>query len=197
MKRWMWNILCAFSLLLWVATVGLWLRSHWIDDLWVIPSPATYSAVRSVRGNLELICTNGTGTRSPPKRLGLGSFDMDAEGAYPMLIPTIHHQPPSAACRFGIIGVELDSYIMPLKSRHQPRPVLLKYSGAYRGYRLFIPHWLLALLYLVMPLGWFKGAIRQRRRPKLGLCQKCGYDLRASPERCPECGTAIPTGAKT
>ncbi|MDB5296507.1 MAG: hypothetical protein JWO31_2490, partial [Phycisphaerales bacterium] len=48
---------------------------------------------------------------------------------------------------------------------------------------------------MVTPLfagGWLRR--RRRRRRKAGLCPACGYDLRASPGRCPECG-AGPKGA--
>jgi len=52
------------------------------------------------------------------------------------------------------------------------------------------PTWLLAAV-LLLPMGLWAGiGWRQRRRVAAGHCAHCGYDLRATPERCPECGRA-------
>jgi hypothetical protein len=53
---------------------------------------------------------------------------------------------------------------------------------------LAIRHWVLAALFLVMPLCSGIAMRRRYTRKIRGLCRVCGYDLRATPERCPECG---------
>ena len=64
------------------------------------------------------------------------------------------------------------------------------------------PEW-----YLEIPTSWTIGvnlipvavcviplsrARRRRSRRRRGLCERCGYDLRSSPDRCPECGHLHP-----
>src|SRR4051794_40069461 len=64
-------------------------------------------------------------------------------------------------------------------------------DGPTRGFLVHFTHWLSAILFAIAPTCWLLLSPRRRRanRRRLGLCPTCGYDLRATPERCPECGT--------
>lgn len=59
----------------------------------------------------------------------------------------------------------------------------------YRGYSITIPWWSVAIALLAAPAVRLVRFIMRGRRTSHGLCAVCGYDLRASPHRCPECGT--------
>lgn len=54
-----------------------------------------------------------------------------------------------------------------------------------------LPLWIPALLLTIMPTRMVFIRYRDRRRLRRGLCVCCGYDLRASTGRCPECGEAF------
>jgi hypothetical protein len=65
-------------------------------------------------------------------------------------------------------------------------------DGRYTGFGS-VKHWLLAAFTAPLPATWLLLTWRRRRRDRLarGGCPSCGYDLRATPGRCPECG-AVP-----
>jgi hypothetical protein len=52
-----------------------------------------------------------------------------------------------------------------------------------------IPYWILTMLFASPVAWWVWDRCRSVRRRHAGLCLICGYDLRATPDRCPECGT--------
>ena len=78
------------------------------------------------------------------------------------------------------------TFIVPRYS-HATLPSLP--SASMRGFTL--PLCIPALAFGSL-FGWlFLPAHRRRKRKRLGLCLKCGYDLRGSKDRCPECGEAF------
>jgi hypothetical protein len=60
-------------------------------------------------------------------------------------------------------------------------------------YRSVSVPWFYLFVPLSMPPGaWAIGWWRRRRKlHRPGLCKVCGYDMRATPGRCPECGTRV------
>jgi hypothetical protein len=67
--------------------------------------------------------------------------------------------------------------------------------SSYRGTREWyvgFPYWFLIILTSAVAIMAIVLLRRHGRRRITGACINCGYDLRATPERCPECGT-IPT----
>lgn len=84
-----------------------------------------------------------------------------------------------------------------LRPPFQAGPVSFRYLSRVNGdlWRIDIFPSRLAMTALVLPSVWFLLWYRRRRKSRINMCAKCGYDLRASKDRCRECGEAIPPSA--
>ena len=90
--------------------------------------------------------------------------------------------------RFDVLGVHYSGWNMT--ANRTPVPFVL---GTFAEVRISLG-WVVVLS-LVLGWGWVVSVVRERRIVRSGqYCRKCGYDLRATPERCPECGLVAVAG---
>jgi hypothetical protein len=94
--------------------------------------------------------------------------------------PGSTYYPPPPATFLGRVGLYLTAY----SEGHD--------SGGHSRYALTVPYWLMVAATAASPVTFLISRRRRRRAQLAGLCLWCGYDLRATPDRCPECG-AVPT----
>jgi hypothetical protein len=176
--RWMFNGITAISLLLSVATAFLWYRGFHVGDgcSWVAPGRSYQLSIDSGKGNIafSFIRVDG-GTEH------LGSA------------PGFHYE-RSKPMSFYALGWPIDfnwqglgfliRSFRSLLTSPAGNPWVLRWSF------IALPRWFVLMLLAIPPAAWL---IRHRRIVQgSGLCQTCGYDLRATPDRCPECGTIPP-----
>jgi hypothetical protein len=57
---------------------------------------------------------------------------------------------------------------------------------------LLLPPWIVPAILILALLPILIRSAKRHSRIKQGRCAGCGYDLRSSPERCPECGQPVP-----
>jgi hypothetical protein len=66
----------------------------------------------------------------------------------------------------------------------------IDYGGGWIRHAFYAPHWSVVLILAAAPAAWVFARLRNSNRAKTGQCRVCGYDLRATPDRCPECGAS-------
>ena len=193
MRRLLFNLAAFASLALFMLTVAAWARSHWRADvlqstMWEIEGPSVYNwyfLVYSAAGGLEIACDAEVRDRQSASVLQ----EISADGEWKRRRYFFAPLPP-----------EYPSPLFGSRAR-PPLGFWFRWSRTPATIRreVIVPYWSIALSTAVLPALSLIRRRRRRfreRRAALGFCAHCGYDVRASRDRCPECGAAIATPAQ-
>jgi hypothetical protein len=187
MTRRLFTILSALSLLLCVAVCVLWVRSYWVGDDFVVRNPIDDGAISWQR--VTDIRLGRGGIQVERVKLRVYTVNRDDKRVNELIF-TI---PPPPARSWEAADPEYPDFLYGDAAAGLAGFAWSRYDTgggwlSVRGWGVIVPMWLPALL-LTLPTAV---TVRSRRRRKAnaraGLCPQCGYDLRATPTRCPECG---------
>jgi hypothetical protein len=192
MRRRLLYALAGTSLVICALSAAAWVRSYWISDGFVHARAGTLSVGRLGRGRLSIVTIPAI---AKPEATVWTRF----RWAY----ASDGFEDPYLPYRFGWGGThewhllgfagKSGTYDVPYKPVHGSTPEFHPFSYSV----VAVPIWPVCAL-----TGWPFGCLTlnmvrvakrrrgERRLARVGLCSACGYDLRASPDRCPECGTA-------
>ena len=168
--------LTGFSLVVLLGTCVLWVysteRLHVLTDR----NAERQLRLKTMSGSLELMrATNVTEFGCPsaiPIGRGVRSYPAEAEGI--IGFDLMYH--PSRGPNF--VGSSTESTCLGFGWDKWDRG----------SYRLRLPYWPFLVLSGVLPAFSVFRRTRRTAQTRAGLCSACGYDLRASAGRCPECG---------
>jgi hypothetical protein len=187
------NAATALSLVLCVATVALWVRSYWVwGNVRVAVSHAGDDWVGWSAWD-AMYCKGWVSATLSHSRRGADDLNREKLGLFADVRSNVrragngpgirHRGGPTPAVAFAGAPTTLG---FGWRFGRPPLPS--------RGWSLIVvlPFWAVAGLLAAPPVAWEAARWRRRRRDRdrraRQLCVACGYDLRATLERCPECG---------
>jgi hypothetical protein len=169
LKRRLFNILAAASILFGLASAAIFLRSEFVPEGYVKLhfdlTAKQYTVVFFGWGNGRVMC-------------GRAIIGFPAAWNRLLSLPQFHLPTDSAGYQKLSAGSPSD----PDASK------LLWLSLDKNDYGFGIHSLLIFFPSLILPIIWTRRLIIARHAKPIGRCQICGYDLRATPDRCPECG---------
>jgi hypothetical protein len=174
-RRWSADALAILCVLIWFATAIQWYRSYRTEDDLVYFGRSLCAAWHTMNGSFAFVYTNAMWSNP----------HVDYSTQTPRA--GINYANPSGRNPFwGRLGFCFIYGSGPYR-RLNPLPQGMSYPPIQRFCEILVPLWFVMLLCAAFPVWRWVIAPRRSRKPP-GCCSICGYDLRATPDRCPECG---------